>query len=82
VQAGGGQLRHTITTPASAKLTECGGNTCKDTVLGGPGLLGVGAGFGYLVSQGLGLYAACNFLAGFPHVMLNSDFNVGVIFIR
>lgn len=82
LQAGGGQLRHTITTPPSANLTECGGRTCKDTVLGGAGLLGTGAGLGYLMSQGLGLYAACNLLAGFPHFMLNGDVNLGLIFVR
>jgi hypothetical protein len=82
LQAGGGQIRHTITTPASANLTECGGTTCKDTVLGGPALLGTGAGLGYLMSQGLGLYAGCNLIAGFPHFMLNADLNLGLIFVR
>jgi hypothetical protein len=82
-QAGGGQIRHTITTPESANLTGCGeGPTCRDTVLGGPGLVGAGAGFTYRVGEGLGLYAACNLLAGFPDFMINGDLNLGVVIIR
>jgi hypothetical protein len=83
VQVGGGQLRHTVTTPASAKLTNCSAElTCKDTVLGGPGLVGAGAGVGYHMSHGLGLYAAFNLLAGFPDVLVNGDVNVGLLFTR
>jgi hypothetical protein len=82
-QAGDGQLRHTVTTPAGANLNGCGtGPTCKDTVLGGPGLLGAGTGFGYQVSEGLGLYTAFNLLAGFPNFMINGDVNVGVVIVK
>jgi hypothetical protein len=82
LQAGGGQIRHTVTTPASVSLSGCGTDTtrCKDTARGGPALVGVGAGFGYRVSHGLGLYAACNLLVGFPDVLVNSDLNFGVLF--
>jgi hypothetical protein len=80
---GAGQLRHSITTPASAKLTGCGpGQTCKDTMFGGPGLVGLGAGLRLPLGESLGLYAALSLLAGFPSFMLNADVNVGVVVVR
>ena len=81
--AGAGQIRHSITTPASANLTGCGdSSTCKDTVLGGLALLGGGAGFRYGVGENLGFYAALNLLAGLPHFMVNGDINVGLVMMR
>jgi len=83
VQAGVGQIRHSITTPEEANLRECGPElTCKDTVLGGLAFVGTGAGFRFLVSQGLGLYAAINLLTGVPRFLLNADLNLGVAIVR
>jgi hypothetical protein len=80
---GAGQIRHGITTPASANLTGCGsGPTCQDTVLGGLGLLGVGAGFRYRLTEGFGFYLAVNLLAGLPHFMVNGDLNAGFVLVR
>jgi hypothetical protein len=82
VQAGAGQIRHSVTTPASANLTGCGaGPTCKDTVLGGLGLLGAGAGLRYRLTESLGFYAALNVLVGLPHFMVNGDLNAGVVMV-
>ncbi len=80
---GAGQIRHVITTPASANLTGCGrGPTCPDTVLGGLGLLGAGAGFRYRLTESFGFYAALNLLAGLPHFMVNGDLNAGFVLVR
>jgi hypothetical protein len=82
-QAGAGQIRQNVETPASAKLTGCGaGSTCKDTVLGGVGLAGVGAGFIYRLNESLALYAALSVLVGLPDFMVESDLNLGVAVIR
>jgi hypothetical protein len=83
VQAGAGQLRHTVTTPESAHLSGCGADfTCEDTVLGGLALAGAGSGFRYLVSEGLGFYAAINLLAGVPNYMVQADLNLGIAIVR
>ncbi|MBN2576388.1 MAG: hypothetical protein JXP73_17635 [Deltaproteobacteria bacterium] len=80
---GAGQIRHSITTPASANLTGCGPEpTCKDTMLGGLGLVGAGAGLRLRLGESLGLYAAVELLAGFPSFMLNADVNAGVVVVR
>jgi len=80
---GAGQIRHTITTPASANLNGCGaGPTCKDTVLGGLGLLGAGVGVRYLLRESVGLYAALEVLAGLPNFMVNADLNIGFAVVR
>ena len=72
-----------IKTPASTNLTGCGaGPTCKDTLLGGLGLAGVGTGFTYQLNDTLGVYAALNVLVGVPNFMVESDLNLGVVFIR
>jgi hypothetical protein len=82
-QVGAGKIRHSITTPASANLTGCGqGPTCKDTVMGGPGLAGLGGGVAWMLRPGLGAYAAVNVLAGFPNFMVNGDLNVGIAVLR
>jgi hypothetical protein len=78
-QAGAGQIRHSITTPASANLTDCGqGGTCKDTVVGGLGLVGLGAGVAWMLAPSFAVYAAVNVLVGVPNVMVNGDLNLGV----
>jgi hypothetical protein len=83
LQAGAGQIRHTITTPAGANLTGCGdGPTCKDTVLGGPALAGVGGGAIWKLDDNLAVYAAYNVLVGVPNVMVNGDLNVGIAVMR
>jgi hypothetical protein len=82
-QAGAGQIRQSIKTPASANLTGCGaGPTCKDTVLGGMGLAGVGTGFTYKLNETLRAYAALNILAGVPDFMVEADLNVGLAITR
>ncbi len=82
-QAGAGQIRHSITTPASANLTGCGpGPTCKDTVMGGLGLAGLGAGVTWMLDQNLAVYAAFNVLAGMPNFVINGDLNLGIAILR
>ena len=82
-QAGAGQIRQSLTTPASANLTGCGGGpTCKDTAAGGMGLAGLGAGFTYKMNEAVRAYAAINVLAGVPNVMLEADLNVGLAITR
>jgi len=83
VQAGAGQIRQSIKTPASANLTGCGsGQTCKDTVLGGVGLAGAGTGFTYKLNETVRAYAALNLLMGLPDVMVEADLNVGLAITR
>lgn len=83
VQAGAGQIRHTITTPAWANLTGCGnGPTCKDTVMGGLALMGLGAGAIWKLDENLALYAAYNVLVGAPNLMVNGDLNIGIAVLR
>jgi hypothetical protein len=83
VQAGAGQIRQSIKTPANANLTGCGdGPTCKDTVSGGVGLAGVGTGFTYKLNESVRAYVALSVLAGVPNVMLEADLNVGLALTR
>jgi hypothetical protein len=80
---GAGQIRHSITTPTGANLTGCSpSHVCRDTLLGGLVLFGVGAGVRYRLSESVGVYAAANLIAGLPHVMVNGDFNAGISVIR
>jgi hypothetical protein len=82
-QAGAGQIRQSVKTPASANLTGCGtGPACADTVRGGMGLGGLGAGFTYRLNETFRVYAALNLLAGFPDFMLEADLNVGLAITR
>jgi hypothetical protein len=84
VTLGAGQIRHTVTTPSDVVLTGCGdrATTCKDTVLGGPGLLGASAGIVYRVTDSWGLYGALDGLVGIPHFLLNGDLNLGIAITR
>jgi hypothetical protein len=78
-QIGGGQIRHTVETPASANLSDCNDNgRCRDTVLGGLLLAGGGIGATYGLVEHIGLYGALTLLAGVPHVMVEADINIGV----
>lgn len=82
-QAGAGQIRHSVTTPAGANLTGCGeGTTCQDTVMGGLALAGVGSGLIWMLDENLAAYAAFNLLAGAPNLMVNGDLNLGIAVIR
>jgi hypothetical protein len=83
LQAGAGQIRQSIKTPASANLTGCGaGPTCKDTVLGGIALAGLGTGITYKLNEIFRVYAALNVLAGLPDFMVEADVNVGLAITR
>jgi hypothetical protein len=78
-QIGGGQIRHTVETPASANLSDCNDNgRCRDTVLGGRLLAGGGLGATYRLVENVGLYGALTLLAGIPHIMVEADINIGV----
>jgi hypothetical protein len=83
VQAGAGQIRQSIRTPANANLTGCaGGPTCKDTVHGGVGLAGIGTGFTYKLNEMVRAYAALSVLVGVPNFMVEADLNVGLAITR
>ncbi len=75
-QAGAGQIRHSVTVACTVSTT------CQDTVSGGLGLAGMGAGFTYRLRDGVSLYAAFSVLVGMPNVMVNGDLNMGVAVIR
>jgi tetratricopeptide (TPR) repeat protein len=82
-QAGAGQIRQSIKTPASANLTGCGASpTCKDTILGGIVLAGVGTGFTYRLNESVRLYAALNLIAGLPDFLVEADLSVGLAMTR
>jgi hypothetical protein len=83
LQAGVGQIRHSVTTPASASLTGCGPDlTCKDTVMGGLGLAGLGGGMVWMLDPTFGIYGALSLLAGFPSFVVNGDLNLGIAVTR
>lgn len=83
LEAGAGQIRHAVTTPASAQLSDCGdGPTCKDTVMGGLGLWGAGAGVLWMLDRYFAAYAALNVLVGLPNTMVNGDVNLGIALLR
>ncbi len=82
MSAGYGRIRHV--TEVSAPQT-CGSGAmptgqCKDTVAGGPVLLGPAIGFQFLVADGIGLVAELNALVGLPDFTANADLNIGVAF--
>ena len=82
-KAGFGEIRYPV---ATSPLLGCGPNgaagSCKDTVRGGPGLLGASAGVVYMLGDSLGVYASLSGLAGVPDVAFNADFNLGVALVR
>jgi hypothetical protein len=77
--AGGGQIRHVV---SLGSLTGCPKGGCKDTVVGGPILLGAGAGISVELSESLSLVAAVNALMGLPKVMANLDVNLGLAYLH
>jgi len=77
---GGGQIRHVVT---FGNLTDCGSNgmqTCKDSVVAGPLLAEVGAGFFYKLGDSVDLVLSSNAQAAAPKFTLNFDVNAGVGF--
>jgi hypothetical protein len=77
--AGGGQIRHVVDV---GKLSGCPSGGCKDTVVGGPILLGAGAGLSIELSDSLSLVASANGLMGLPKVMANLDVNLGLAYLH
>jgi tetratricopeptide (TPR) repeat protein len=77
---GGGQIRHiaTFTSVKSCGPTATSKDSCVDTVLAGPVLLGPGLGIIYNASSSFGLTLGINTLLAFPNFSFNIDFNAGV----
>src|SRR5262245_45224516 len=78
---GGGQIRHVVT---FGNLNDCGpsGNQkCVDSVVAGPLLAEVGAGFFYKLGDSLSLVLSTNAQAAAPKFTLNLDLNAGVGFV-
>jgi len=77
---GGGQLRHVVTFGA---YHDCGATrtqTCVDSVVAGPALAQVGAGFVYKLTSTFGLEASTNIQLAEPKFTFNVDLNAGVAF--
>jgi len=77
---GGGQIRHVVT---FGNLNDCGpsGNQkCVDSVVAGPVLAEVGAGFFYKLSDSVALVLSSNAQVAAPKFTLNLDLNAGVGF--
>ena len=81
VSAGYGRIRHVtdVSTPGNF-CGSSGTSPCKDTVAGGPFLVGPAIGLQYLVADGIGLVAELNALVGLPDFTANADLNIGVAF--
>jgi len=77
--AGAGQIRQVVNV---GQLAGCPAGGCKDTVVGGPVLIGPGAGITVELSDHLMLVAGANVLVGVPKVMANLDVNLGLAFVR
>jgi len=77
---GGGQIRHVVT---FGNLNDCGpsGNQkCVDSVVAGPLLAEVGAGFFYKLNDSVALVLSSNAQVAAPKFTLNLDLNAGVGF--
>jgi hypothetical protein len=77
---GGGQIRHVVT---FAAYHDCGATrtqTCVDSVVAGPALAQVGAGFLYRLTSSFGLEASTNLQIAEPKFTFNVDLNAGVAF--
>jgi hypothetical protein len=77
--AGGGQIRHVVSV---GKLSGCPSAGCKDTVVGGPILVGAGFGATFELTESLSLVASANALLGLPDVMANLDVNLGLAYLH
>jgi hypothetical protein len=80
LSAGYGRIRHVTTVSSPPACGSSGTDPCKDTVAGGPGLVGPAIGFQYMVADGIGLVVELNALIGVPDFTANADLNVGVAF--
>jgi hypothetical protein len=79
--AGWGDIRHTVDFHRATDGNICGPShteACKDTIGGGPVLLGPGAGLMYELGDRASLVAQLNSTLGFPTFTFNVDANVGV----
>jgi hypothetical protein len=77
---GGGQIRHVVTFGA---YHDCGATrtqTCVDSVVAGPALAQVGAGFLYKLTSTFGIEASSNVQIAEPKFTFNVDLNAGVAF--
>jgi hypothetical protein len=77
---GGGQIRHVVTFGA---YHDCGATrtqTCVDSVVAGPALAQVGAGFLYKLTSTFGIEASSNVQLAEPKFTFNVDLNAGVAF--
>ena len=75
--AGAGQIREVVSV---GNLSGC--PNCKDTVVGGLGLLGAGGGMTIELSDSLLLVASASALVGVPNLMANLDVNLGLAYVR
>jgi hypothetical protein len=77
--AGAGQIRQVVDV---GKLSGCPASGCKDTVVGGPVLLGPGAGLTIELSDAFLLVASANVLVGVPKFLANMDVSLGFAYVR
>jgi hypothetical protein len=77
--AGAGQIRHVVSV---GKLSGCPASGCKDTVVGGPLLLGAGGGVAIELSESLSLVVSANALVGVPKFLANLDVNLGLAYLH
>ena len=77
---GGGQIRHVVTFGAYHDCGATRSQTCVDSVVAGPALAQVGAGFVYKLTSTFGIEASSNVQIAEPKFTFNVDFNAGVAF--
>ena len=77
---GGGQIRHVVTFGAYHDCGATRSQTCVDSVVAGPALAQVGAGFVYKLSSTFGIEASSNIQIAEPKFTFNVDLNAGVAF--
>ena len=76
--AGGGQIRQVV---GVGKLSGCPSGGCKDTVVGGPVLLGVGGGVSIELSGSFSAVVGANAVMGLPKIMANLDLNLSLAYL-
>ena len=77
---GGGQIRHVVTFGAFHDCGATRSQTCVDSVVAGPALAEVGAGFLYKLTSTFALEASSNLQVAEPKFTFNVDLNAGVAF--
>jgi hypothetical protein len=77
---GGGQIRHVVTFGAFHDCGATRSQTCVDSVVAGPALAEVGAGFLYKLTSTFALEASSNVQIAEPKFTFNVDLNAGVAF--